>query len=109
MRAPHRSCLRFAWCCLGRTSSLNNAPLHLPSGFNIKTGDQERHSHEATDRGHTTIADRIFIADATAREKIADRWTAIVQEKDINKFWSTWEDLHRLLLKMAREGLNLKD
>jgi hypothetical protein len=88
---------------------LNNSPhLQLPNPLgSFKSGEQERLSDEAADRGHVTIADRIFIADTIAREKISERWVAVLKEKRIDKFWDAWEELHRLLLKVSREDLKL--
>jgi hypothetical protein len=89
---------------------LNNSPhLEQPNPFgSLKSGEQERLSDEAVDRGHAIIADRIFIADTIAREKIDQRWVMVLTEKRVDKFWSAWEDLHRLLLKVSREDLKLK-
>lgn len=88
---------------------LNNSPhLQLPNGMGgLKSGEQERLSDEAADRGHATISDRIFIADTMAREKIDERWVAVLKEKHVDNFWNAWEELHRLLLKVSREDLNL--
>jgi hypothetical protein len=99
--------------CLSQSAHfiLNNSP-HLigPGGMGgLKSGEQERQSDEAIDRGHTVIADRIFIADIMEREKIGDRWLAVVKHRDVNKFWSGWTELHRVLLKAARSGLGLKE
>jgi len=74
----------------------------------LKSGEQERLCDEAADRGHTIISDRIFIADAIAREKIDQCWVTVLKEKRIDKFWNAWEELHRLLLKLSREDLKLK-
>lgn len=89
---------------------LNNSPrLQLPNGIGgVKSGEQERLSGEAADRGHATIADRVFISDTMAREKIGERWLAVLKEKRVDGFWNAWEELHRLLLKVSREDLNLK-
>ena len=77
--------------------------------MSVKSGEQERQSDEATDRGHAIIADRIFIADLMEREKVGDRWLAVVKQREVSKFWDGWEALHRVLLKAARRDLKLKD
>ncbi len=89
---------------------LNNSPhLQRPNPLgSLKSGEQERLSDEAADRGHTTISDRIFIADTIAREKIDERWLSILKQKRIDQFWNAWEELHGLLLKVSREDLTLK-
>jgi hypothetical protein len=88
---------------------LNNSQRLAVQGMGtIKSGEQERQSDEAATRGHRIIEDRIFMADTVAREKIDERWVVLLKEKDIRKFWEAWDELHRLLLKMAREDLNLK-
>lgn len=98
--------------CLSQSAHfiLNNSP-HLSRGavFALKSGEQERQSDEAIDRGHAIIADRIFIADVMEREKVGDSWLAVVRHGDISKFWDGWEALHRVLLRAARRDLNLKD
>ncbi len=89
---------------------LNNSPhLEQPNPLgSLKSGEQERLSDGAADRGHAIISDRIFIADAMAREKIEQRWVKVVKEKRVDTFWNAWEELHRLLLKVSHEDLGLK-
>jgi hypothetical protein len=89
---------------------LNNSPyLTLPNKMGgLKSGEQERQSDEAADRGHSIIADRIFIANFVAEEHIAERWSAVLKEKRVDRFWREWGDLHRLLLRAAREDLKLR-
>ena len=55
------------------------------------------------------VADRIFIADVMERERVGDRWLAVVKQRDVSKFWDGWEALHRVLLEAARSDLKLKD
>jgi hypothetical protein len=98
--------------CLSQSAHfiLNNSP-HLSRGavFNVKSGEQERQSDEAIDRGHAIIADRIFIADFMEREKVGDRWLAVVKQGDVSGFWNGWTALHRVLLEAACRDLNLED
>jgi hypothetical protein len=88
---------------------LNNSPLQVPNTLgSLKSGEQQRLSDEAADRGHAIISDRIFIADVIAREKIEQRWVAVLKEKRVDTFWNAWEELHGLLLKVSRKDLGLK-
>jgi hypothetical protein len=61
-------------------------------------------------RGYNLISDRLFIADAMTREKVRQRWLAVVgQQANHTKFWAEWSTLYRLLVKTARLDLKLPD
>jgi hypothetical protein len=59
-------------------------------------------------RGYNLISDRLFIADVMDREKVRERWLAVVkQQADHSKFWAEWSTLYKILLKTARRDLKL--
>jgi hypothetical protein len=61
-------------------------------------------------RGYNLISDRLFIADVMIREKVRQRWLAVVgQQANDTKFRAEWSTLYRLLVKTARLDLKLPD
>ena len=71
----------------------------------IRDGDKERQNEEADIEARRVIADRILIASRIRRENILERWQGITAERDGNKFWRGWLDLHEALVRIACDDL----
>jgi hypothetical protein len=85
---------------------LHTAPHYVFADMTMQTGDEGRQSAEADIEARRVIADRILIADRIRSENILERWQGIMPEKDGNKFWIAWLDLHKALVRIACEDLD---
>jgi len=59
--------------------------------------------------GARTIEDRIFIDNQIREAKIHERWEELEAERDYNRLYTRWHDLHDALVKMAQEALGIKE
>jgi hypothetical protein len=85
---------------------LHTAPRYVFADMTMQTGDENRQSAEADVEARRVIADRILIAERIRSENILERWQTITAERNGNKFWIGWLDLHKVLVRIACEDLD---
>lgn len=83
---------------------------NMPSGVIAAVAPEVlRENLDAEVAGQKVIADRIFIDRQLRAEQIRERWGLIAAEHDYNRVCTYWNDLHDVLIKMARKDLGIQD
>jgi len=63
----------------------------------------------AAGEARKTIHDRIFISKSMQDAGIRSLWQGSLANRDMSKFWNSWDRLHGVIIKAAHEELDIED